>query len=285
MAVNSPDGWDTTAAAADQARQREEYAGATAYAGPGAMPPELGGTAPPELDLNTVMATLGVGPATQERDEPDILVFGEQENAPDGFKGFPMGQRPYQMQTMNRFGESTRMRTEYGFYTELDPFQMFAGQGEARIWAIQRQMEAAGYEIGSRGLWGPQEIAVMTELMSMGNVNGLTWQDVLKQITEGGGIDRGGRGGGLAPVEHVPEWVLTTMLEEAGTEFLGRNFTDAEKQQFIGAFRDLENSRAPFDSSAAMQAFAQRSDPAGYAANKASDVYGSILQTLTGGAV
>lgn len=173
-------------------------------------------------------------------------------------------------------------------YSANAAYSEFIGKNENYIIGIQRQMEAAGYEIGTLGVWGYEEIRAMGQLMGTGNLNGMTWQEVLAMGVQQGDALRalGGDGdGGLPPVQHVPEWALQTLLEDAGTMYLGRNFTDEEKQQFIGAFRDLENSRNSPGTDVAVKAFAERTDPAGYAANKASDVYGTMLSVLTGGAV
>lgn len=185
----------------------------------------------------------------------------------------------------------------YRYSTRLpayhDGADVRAGIGKSEQWilATQRQLEAAGLLSSDYipGFWDQATQGAMAELMGYANQRGMTWQNTLAMITEQGGV--GGNGGGgpaLPPIQHAPEWALDQLLEDAGTQYLGRNFTDQEKQQFIAAYREMENGsreQAMEADSTIARAFAQRSDPVAYAANKAVDVYDTILQTLTGGAV
>lgn len=176
-------------------------------------------------------------------------------------------------------------------YRAGDQFSIGQGRSERWILGVQRRMERAGLIDSDQyipGFWDNYTVGAMEDLMSYANAQGYTWEEILQQIEDQGGMGGDGgrsmRGGGLQKVTHVPEWALASMLDEAGTQYLGRSFTDAEKQQFISSFRGLENADAAVDMQTAVSAFAQRSDPTAYAANQVVDLYDSMLQTLTGGA-
>lgn len=236
--------------------------------------------------------------------EPEYVVQREARTTPwdtggRTYQPIPTGRGVYRPVGTNV--EEHRPRYYGGGYEDgqYRPSSVVAvGVGKPESWILETQsaMQRAGLlSEGSYipGFWDNDTQEAMSDLMGYANQQGMTWEDALAMILEQGGVGGDGGmggmgGGGLARIQRAPEWALNQLLDDAGTAYLGRNFTDQEKQQFIAAYRGLEDASREQGMESAetiARAFAQRSDPVAFAANKAVDVYDTILQTLTGGAV
>jgi len=147
-------------------------------------------------------------------------------------------------------------------YTEASVKEAYYSMGTKGIKQLQRQFLAAGLydenDVVALGNIGEKELSFMTDMMTLANINGTTWEEqfaVFQQAAaeekrRGGSGGGGGGGGGGTSVYTQIQYTQTSMaqgralLSSVLQDALGRMPTDDELARFIDMLNKAE-SKSP----------------------------------------